>query len=118
MISLDAAQSVLQSVLDPEMPINIVDLGIVADVRVSNGLVEVDVTPTFVGCPALDVLRDDIVSKLRAAGAAAAAVRFVHDPPWSVERISAAGREGLKLHGVTVPARGAPSSSAGLVPLT
>lgn len=102
------------------MPINIVDLGIVASVRAADGLVEVDVTPTFVGCPALDVLREDIITRLRAAGAREARVRFVHDPPWSVERISASGREDLRKHGVTVPARGSVASSQtpGFVSLT
>lgn len=99
--------AILRTVLDPEMPVNIVDLGIVADVRVEGGeRVAVDITPTFVGCPALDVLRADIEKRLRSAGASAVNVRFVNDPVWSVERISDAGREALRQHGVTVPARG------------
>jgi ring-1,2-phenylacetyl-CoA epoxidase subunit PaaD len=120
MISLDAVHSVLRTILDPEMPINIVDLGIVADVRCDDAGVEVHITPTFIGCPALDVLRDEIVRRLRAAGAGDARVRFVHDPPWSVERITDAGREALRVHGVTVPQHGAARSLAGttLVPLT
>lgn len=120
MISVDDVQAVLRTVLDPEMPINIVDLGIVADVRIVRDAVEVDVTPTFVGCPALDVLRDEIVAKLQAAGARESRVRFVHQPPWSVERISEPGREALRSHGVTVPAYGSvrASEQATLVPLT
>jgi ring-1,2-phenylacetyl-CoA epoxidase subunit PaaD len=120
MMSVEAVYSVLRTVLDPEMPINIVDLGIVADVRVLHDAVEVDVTPTFVGCPALDVLRQDIGSKLRTAGAGEARVRYIHEPPWSVERISDAGRAALRAHGVTVPAHGSVDAAgeAALVPLT
>lgn len=104
---------VLRTVLDPEMPVNIVDLGIVAEVRVEGGeRVAVDITPTFVGCPALDVLRDDIVKRLRAAGATDIRVQFVNDPVWSVERITDAGREALRQHGVTVPARGSVCSDS------
>ncbi len=133
-MNLDPSQidAALRTVLDPEMPVNIVDLGIVADVRVeAGGRVAVDITPTFVGCPALDVLRQDIEKRLRASGASDVSVRFVNDPVWSVERISDEGREALRRHGVTVPARGsvqpaggccatgsAPQDTSNFVPLT
>lgn len=124
-MTLNSAQveSVLRTVLDPEMPVNILDLGIVADIRVIEAThVAVDITPTFVGCPAVDVLRGDIEKRLRAAGASLVDVRFVNDPVWSVERISDAGREALRQHGVTVPARGSVgprlASQSPLVPLT
>lgn len=116
-----AAHTALCDVLDPEMPISIVDLGIVHDVReTGGGAVEVDITPTFVGCPALDVLESMIRERLTAAGAAAVRVRFINDPPWSVARISDAGREALRRHGVTVPHRDlfVSREQAALVPLT
>ncbi len=109
MLSEQKVRAELATILDPEMPISIVDLGIVADVRVGDPprpAVEVDITPTFIGCPALDLLRDQIGERLRAAGAADVRVRFVNEPAWSVERISDAGRESLRRHGVTVPGRG------------
>ncbi|MBI5864504.1 MAG: phenylacetate-CoA oxygenase subunit PaaJ [Planctomycetes bacterium] len=107
------------------MPIDIVSLGIVVEVRARPAAdspasdIEVDITPTFVGCPALDMLRTQIESRLKSAGAARVRVRFINDPPWSVERISDGGREALRLHGVTVPARGLVRNlPSGLVPLT
>lgn len=120
MISLDDIRSILRTILDPEMPINIVDLGIVADVRCDDAGVEIDITPTFVGCPALDVLRAEIVGRLRAAGAMNVQVRFIHDPPWSVKKISDDGRAALRVHGVTVPQHGTRigSAAATLVPLS
>ena len=101
----DEAMRVLATIDDPEMPISIVDLGIVTEVRAGDA-VEVDLTPTFVGCPALDYLESKIVRELMAAGATEARVRFVNEPVWSIDRISAAGRESLRQHGVTVPRRG------------
>lgn len=115
-LSLEAVRARLVEILDPEMPVNIVDLGIVEAVRVSDGRVEVDIVPTFVGCPALDVLRERIREALVAAGATDVVVRFRNDPAWSVDRISDAGREALRRHGVGVPQRGAARPS--LVQLT
>lgn len=113
-------EAILRTVDDPEMPINIVDLGIVSKVRAEGGAVEVEITPTFVGCPALDVLRATILDRLRAAGAADPRVTFVNDPPWTVERISDAGRAALRAHGVTTPERGFPRqlAASGFVSLT
>ncbi len=64
----------------------------------------IDILPTFVGCPALPMIEREIREKVGAMpGVAAVEVRFRFDPPWSVERISEAGRAALNLHGVTVP---------------
>lgn len=104
-------ETILRTIDDPEMPINIVDLGIVADICCAAADVEVRITPTFVGCPALDVLRGEIVDRLRAAGIPEPRVTFVNDPPWSVDRITNAGREALRAHGVTTPSRGATQTS-------
>lgn len=90
------------------MPISIVDLGIVENVAIEEaaGRVKVTVLPTFVGCPALDMIQRDIERQLSALpDVAAVSVRFVHDPPWSVDRISDAGRASLAAHGVATPGR-------------
>ncbi len=122
----------LRTILDPEMPINLVDLGIIAEIRIrdkddtsaaaaqkcnKSAHVEIDVTPTFVGCPALDMIRDLIVDRVGGLpDVAEVAVRFVNDPPWSVTRISAEGREALRRHGVTTPHAG--GAAAAITPLT
>lgn len=98
------ALDILRTIDDPEMPISIVDLGIVERVRAS-GCVEVDLLPTFVGCPALDVLREMITRRLTAAGAAQVQVNFVYQPAWTVDRISEAGRERLRAFGIATPGR-------------
>ncbi len=120
MIDERQVRDALATIPDPEMPISIVDLGMVHAVRLdaARGTVEVDILPTFVGCPALDVIRERIGRTLSGLdGVVAVHVRFVHDPPWTPDRISDAGRESLRRFGVVVPPRGAhPRSQA--VPLT
>ncbi len=111
MVTREAVLDVLRTINDPEMPISISDLGIVESVRVESAgeegagtRVVIDLLPTFVGCPALPVLEEEIRRKVCAlTGVAEVKVQFLFDPPWTVDRISAAGREALKQIGVTVP---------------
>ena len=101
---------VLATVPDPEMPINIVDLGLIEGVHIAEGQdrekepagnrVEIDVLPTFVGCPALPVIETKV---LALDGVAAVEVHFIHQPPWSIARITDVGREQLREIGITVP---------------
>jgi ring-1,2-phenylacetyl-CoA epoxidase subunit PaaD len=94
----------LAEIPDPEIPvISIVDLGVVADVRVEGDRVEVDFTPTFMGCPALDTMRAQIENAIRALGAEPD-LRVVLDDSWSTDRISAEGREKLRAAGFAPPA--------------
>lgn len=118
MIDTRPIYDALKSIPDPEMPISIVDLGLIKDVRCNPSdmrpgatggdvNVTVDVLPTFIGCPALDMIAGDIRAKLGAIpGVAAVRVNWLFDPPWSVDRITPEGRASLKEHGVTVPERG------------
>lgn len=108
MVDVDAVWRVLQTVNDPEMPISIVDLGIVHGIvpaAAPDGThICVQITPTFVGCPALDILRREIVAKVgKLPGIARATVDFIYDPPWSVDDISDAGRESLREFGISTP---------------
>ena len=119
MVTVDAIMAVLRTIDDPEMPITIVDLGIVEDVRIGPledddgedspsdteaSRVRIKILPTFVGCPALPMLRKQICEDVgRLQGVGTVEVEFVFDPPWSVDRISDAGRASLKAIGVTVP---------------
>ncbi len=101
----------LQRINDPEMPISIVDLGLVELAEISpTGVATVELLPTFVGCPALTILEDDVRRQVGGLpGVRDVQVRFVFSPPWSVERISDAGRESLRRVGITTPARGSAS---------
>jgi ring-1,2-phenylacetyl-CoA epoxidase subunit PaaD len=98
----------LAEIADPEIPtISIVDLGVVREVAVENGTVRVEFTPTFLGCPALEVMRDQMAERIRELGAEPE-VQVVLDDSWSTDRITPAGREQLRASGFAPPApRGA-----------
>jgi ring-1,2-phenylacetyl-CoA epoxidase subunit PaaD len=99
-----AILDILRTVRDPEIPtISIVDLGIVAAVDVSDREVHVELMPTFVGCPALDVIRDSVLEALAPLGRPAR-VDFTWRVPWTSERISDLGRERLAASGFAPPA--------------
>jgi ring-1,2-phenylacetyl-CoA epoxidase subunit PaaD len=100
-----AVWDALAGVHDPEIPpLAITDLGIVERVAVTDDVVDVDLLPTFAGCPALDVIRADVEAAVRpTAEGRVVRVRFVHAPAWTSDRISAAGREALRAHGLTPP---------------
>jgi ring-1,2-phenylacetyl-CoA epoxidase subunit PaaD len=96
----------LETVKDPEIPVvSVVEMGIVRAVAIDAGEVRVTMTPTFSGCPALDVMRRDIETAVRALGVARVTVQTVLHPPWSTEWISAAGREKLRQFGLAPPPR-------------
>ena len=93
----------LAEVMDPEMPINIVDMGLVYDVRSNRGRVEIDMTFTAIACPAMDMLISDVREKVSALpGVTAVEVNVVWNPPWTKSRLSAAGRDILQTFGVAV----------------
>jgi ring-1,2-phenylacetyl-CoA epoxidase subunit PaaD len=100
----------LATVHDPEIPpCSITDLGIVERVRVDEGVVEVELVPTFSGCPALDVIREDAEDAVRpVAGDREVRVRFVNAPPWTSDRISADGRRALREYGIEPPGERSP----------
>lgn len=98
------AWAALHSVFDPEIPVlSIVDMGIVAGLRIDSDEIVVDMTPTFVGCPALDVIKSDIRTALTAAGAERVRVNVVFDPPWTSDRMTDEGRRKLKEFGLAPP---------------
>jgi ring-1,2-phenylacetyl-CoA epoxidase subunit PaaD len=85
-------------------PCSITDLGIVERVAVPDDAVEVDLLPTFVGCPALDVIRQDVEAAVRTMAAGREVrVRFVFTPPWTSDRITPAGQAALRDYGITPP---------------
>jgi ring-1,2-phenylacetyl-CoA epoxidase subunit PaaD len=111
MITTEAIMDVLQTIPDPEMPISIVDLGLIENVQVEvvdeKSKVSIEIVPTFVGCPALEMIAGEVTSKVgELSGVGKVEVHFTYDPPWSVDRISDEGRASLREHGVTVPEQG------------
>jgi ring-1,2-phenylacetyl-CoA epoxidase subunit PaaD len=108
-----AVWGALAEVYDPEIPpCSITDLGIVEGVRVTPERIEVDLLPTFAGCPALDVIREDVTAALQqVAGQRDVAVRFVYTPPWTSDRISESGREAMRTYGLTPPSGDRPADA-------
>ncbi len=109
---LAAVWRALESVTDPEIPvINIVEMGIIANVRIDDRRVTIDMTPTFVGCPALDMIRENIAAAVRRIDETQIEVNVVFDPPWSSDRITPEGRRKLKEFGLAPPGRACGAST-------
>jgi ring-1,2-phenylacetyl-CoA epoxidase subunit PaaD len=104
-LSIDQAWAALRAVPDPEIPvISVTELGIVRDVQLGDdGVVEVVVTPTYSGCPATELIAQEIVAALRAAGAAEVRVRTRLAPAWTTDWIDGAARERLRAYGIVPP---------------
>ncbi|MFF5230525.1 1,2-phenylacetyl-CoA epoxidase subunit PaaD [Dactylosporangium sp. NPDC000521] len=95
---------VVAAVKDPELRVlNVAELGILRDVSVDGDAVTVTITPTYSGCPAMDLIRADIESALHDAGVADVEVRTVLDPPWTTDMITEAGRSKLAAAGIAPP---------------
>jgi ring-1,2-phenylacetyl-CoA epoxidase subunit PaaD len=93
----------LSKVVDPEIPaISVIDLGIIDEVEIEGKKVRVTCLPTFIGCPALDVIRQDITRALEELGANVT-VNFVFQPAWTTDRISLQGRQKLEEYGLAPP---------------
>jgi len=103
MVTADQVWAVLAEIPDPEIPvISLVDLGVVKGVAVDNGTVRVDFTPTFMGCPALEVMQRAMEEKIVELGAVPE-VRVRLDDSWSTDDITAEGREKLRVAGFAPP---------------
>jgi ring-1,2-phenylacetyl-CoA epoxidase subunit PaaD len=104
-----------RAVPDPEIPVlTLGDLGVIRDVRVAgDGAVEVDITPTYTGCPATAVIADDVRDALGRAGADQVRVQIVLSPAWTTDWMTEAGRAKLRDFGIAPP-----RPTTGPIPLT
>jgi ring-1,2-phenylacetyl-CoA epoxidase subunit PaaD len=104
MVTAEAVWAALEGIPDPEIPvISLVDLGVIRSVDVSDDRVQVELTPTFLGCPALKAMVRAIESKVGELGCQAD-VEVVNDDSWSTDKITAEGREKLRAAGFAPPA--------------
>jgi ring-1,2-phenylacetyl-CoA epoxidase subunit PaaD len=102
--SAAAVWAALDELPDPEIPVvSLVELGVVRDVRIDGARVSVTLTPTFLGCPALDAMRRALESKLADLGAEAV-VEIDRGDSWTTDSITPAGREKLRAAGFAPPA--------------
>ncbi len=94
----------LEEVFDPEIPVlTIVDLGIVRKVALTNNHVQVSITPTYTGCPAMKLIEDQIVEKLNEKGISDVGVDLVISPAWTTDWISEEGKNKLREYGIAPP---------------
>ena len=112
----EALFEVLRGIPDPEVPaLDIVELGIVRRVELRpDGAVAVDVTPTYSGCPAMQMIEQEIVAALRANGYDRVELRTVYSPAWTTDWLSDAAKAKLKAYGIAPPR---PAEQGGLVQL-
>lgn len=104
-INQEEIMTILETVPDPEIPvISIVDLGIVRRVVVEGENIEIDLSPTYSGCPALDVIPILVKEALAKHAIYNAVIRNVIAPPWTTDWISEEGKEKLRAFGIAPPA--------------
>lgn len=104
-VSPRAVRTAAGEVPDPEMPaVTLAMLGVVHDVVIDGRSVTVELLPTFAGCPATDLMAEDVEAAVGALdGVDQVTVRFRYDPPWTPDRITAEGREALGSFGIAPP---------------
>jgi ring-1,2-phenylacetyl-CoA epoxidase subunit PaaD len=104
LVTAEQVWDALAEIPDPEIPvISLVDLGVIRSVDVAGEQVRVEFTPTFLGCPALEMMRDAMTDRIAALGAEPE-VRVITDDSWSTDRITPEGREKLRASGFAPPA--------------
>ncbi len=105
-ISKTALLAHLAEVKDPEVPVlDIVAMGIVRDACMTGETVNVDITPTYSGCPAMKTIQDDIVRTLNAKGFADVQVHLVYAEPWTTDWMTDEARQKLKAYGIAPPGK-------------
>jgi len=94
---------ILETISDPEIPVlSIMEMGVVRAAKWENNVVEVTITPTYSGCPAMDVIGDDIKKAMKAAGFESK-VNLVLAPAWTTDWITPKGRKALEEYGIAAP---------------
>jgi ring-1,2-phenylacetyl-CoA epoxidase subunit PaaD len=94
---------ILEKVSDPEIPVlSIMEMGVVRSAELRNGIVEIEITPTYSGCPAMDVIEDDIKLAFKKEGYEAK-VELILAPAWTTDWITPKGRLALEKYGIASP---------------
>lgn len=102
--SIEEIRTILDRVMDPEVPVlSVLDLGIVRDISVNEEKVAVTITPTYTGCPAMDVISMQIRMELMAAGVKEVEIKQVLSPAWTTDWMSDRGKRRLKEYGIAPP---------------
>ena len=94
---------ILETVSDPEIPVlSIMEMGVVRSAKIVNEIVEVEITPTYSGCPAMDVIGEDIIKAFEEKGYKAK-VELILSPAWTTDWITPKGRAALEKYGIASP---------------
>ncbi len=102
--TIQAIREILKDVCDPEIPVlTITDLGILRDIRLHDDTIEVIITPTYTGCPAMDTIAMEIRMALLEKGYPKVKVTSVLSPAWTTDWMSTAGKQKLKQYGIAPP---------------
>jgi ring-1,2-phenylacetyl-CoA epoxidase subunit PaaD len=102
--TLDEVYAWLEEVKDPEIPVlSLVDLGVITNVVVEEEKVTVEMTPTFVGCPAMEYMKSEVEGVLKNHGIKSVEVNITFRIPWSSDLISEKGKQSLKQFGLAPP---------------
>ncbi len=104
---LARARAAVETVVDPEIPVlTIADLGILRDIKADGEAIEVAITPTYSGCPAMNTIALDIEVALNRAGFEEVRVKTVLSPAWTTDWLTDEGRKKLVEYGIAPPAKG------------
>ncbi len=106
-ITKEAILETLEKVTDPEIPVlSIVDMGLIRDIQLTENQIEVVITPTYSGCPAMNVIEIEILATLQMNGFENVKVTTVLSPAWTTDWLTERGRQQLLEYGIAPPARG------------
>ena len=103
-MSVESIWQILENFTDPELPVlSVVDLGIVRDVKIEDGIVKIFITPTYSGCPAMNVISTNIRLELLTQGIENHTLTTVLSPAWTTDWLSENGKQKLKNYGIAPP---------------
>lgn len=104
MVTEEEIRDALKDCYDPEIPVNIVDLGLIYDVKIDGDHVDIDMTLTSVGCPEAPMILDQVTRIVQHLDdVESCEVELVYEPPWSPEQATEEGRAELEMMGVPIP---------------
>jgi ring-1,2-phenylacetyl-CoA epoxidase subunit PaaD len=103
-VTIELVYQWLEDVKDPEIPVlSLVDLGVITNIAIEDDAIKIEMTPTFVGCPALDMMKKEITDLLQAKGLAQIEITVNYRLPWTSDRITEKGKAALKNFGLAPP---------------
>jgi ring-1,2-phenylacetyl-CoA epoxidase subunit PaaD len=104
MITKDKIESILETVCDPEVPVlNIIDLGIVRNIQIEEDKIQIDITPTYSGCPAMQTITIGIRMAMLEHGISNFIIKEVLSPAWTTDWMSESGKQKLEAYGIAPP---------------